>query len=124
MSIVGVGLDLIEIEHFSSLYHPEDTDLLERCFTKRELADIRGSGNWAARLAARYASKEAALKVLGGIQQGIALTDVETVLIDGRPLLRLSGGAQAREHDLGITCWHLSISHTATTAGAVAVAMR
>lgn len=124
MSVVGIGLDLIEIEQFAALYKIDDVDLLSRCFTKPELADIAGSPNWVTRLAARFASKEAVLKVLGGLQQGTALTDVEIVLVDGRPELRLSGGAQAREQALGIAAWHISLSHTATTAAAVAVAVR
>lgn len=124
MSIVGVGLDIIELEKFERFYSPDDSDLLERCFTMVELGDIEGSPNWTARLAGRFAAKEAVLKVLGGLRQGLAWTDIEVALVNERPELRLTGMAESLADELNVASWNLSLTHTEKFAAAVAIASR
>ena len=43
--------------------------------------------------------------------------------IDDALQARLDGGAAAQASSLGITAWHLTISHSRTTAAAVAIAV-
>ena len=64
MNIVGIGLDLIDLERFSRLYALDDLDVLSRCFTAEEVAAAGNGLDASAKLAARFAAKEAILKVL------------------------------------------------------------
>lgn len=122
MTIVGIGLDLIDLKRFACLYPLDDPDPLARCFTSNEMS-VAGDGEDAtARLAARFAAKEAIIKVLGGLKDGIALTDIEIDSTnDGAPTVHLYGGALARASGLSITVWHLSLTHGDTSAAAVAI---
>ncbi|MDQ3440784.1 MAG: holo-ACP synthase, partial [Planctomycetota bacterium] len=77
-------------------------------------------------LAGRFAAKEAALKVLGtGWRGGIAWTDVEVVReTSGQPKIALSGECRRIAKELGISRWHVSISHIETHATASAIGLR
>ena len=90
----------------------------QRVFTAAERAycDRRRGGPRTQSYAVRFAAKEAAMKALGtGWGQGVSWHDVEVVREgDGPPQLQLHGVAAARVPDGGR--WHLSLSHTATTA--------
>jgi holo-[acyl-carrier protein] synthase len=122
--IVGIGLDMVEFDHFQKFYDTDDSEVLGRCFTAAELSDVRDAANPLHRLAARMAAKEAVLKVLGGLQQGTAWTDIEIGSVNGMPRLYLSGGALQRATDLEIRHWHLSLTHSGSAAAAVALAER
>jgi holo-[acyl-carrier protein] synthase len=65
------------------------------------------------RYAARFAAKEAVLKVLGtGWSGGIAWTDVEVVKeATGQPRVKLYGEAASVAEKQGIVSWHISLSH-------------
>jgi len=123
MGVVGLGIDLIEVEAFRAIYDDPLTDLSEM-FTSAELQEVGDPPNFT-RLAARMAAKEAALKALGcGLQDGISLTDI-AVCNDhlGKPGLHTSGGAKITADALGITSWRVSLTHTEATAAAVAIAL-
>lgn len=122
--IAGIGLDLIEFDHFQRFYSLADSETLDRCFTVTEQLDVGQETNALHRLAARMAAKEAVLKVLGGLQQGTAWTDIEILSSADGPHLRLTGGALARASALRISNWHLSLTHTTTVVAAVALAER
>jgi holo-[acyl-carrier protein] synthase len=122
--IVGIGLDLVDLARFARLYSLDDADVLSRCFTSAEL-EAAGSGEDAySKLAARFAAKEAILKVLGGLEDGIALTDISIVSqTNGAPRVELAGGAAAKATELKITSWHVSLTHADTSAAAVAIGL-
>ena len=121
--VIGIGLDLVELERFQALYGDFDPDVLDRCFTAGEQAAAGTGANRLTHLAARFAAKEAVLKTIGGLQEGIALTDIE-IISDGSspPVARVSGGALAAAQARGITSWQISLTHAAHTAAAVALA--
>jgi holo-[acyl-carrier protein] synthase len=123
MVVLGIGLDLVELERFRLLYGDFDPDVLDRCFTAGELTAVGTDTDRLTRLAARFAAKEAVLKTIGGLQDGIALTDVE-IVSDGSspPVARVSGGALTAAHARGITSWQISLTHGVHTAAAVALA--
>jgi len=124
MSVVGIGLDLVELDRFTALYGSLDPAILDRCFTQAEQQDVGVGTDQLARLAVRFAAKEAILKVLGGLQDGIALTDISVAAtLVGAPFVELSGGASLAANTRGISAWHISLAHTAHTAAAVAVAL-
>ena len=73
-------------------------------------------------LAARFAAKEALAKALGA-PRGLLWTDAEVVTDDrGRPSLLVYGTVAAAAARLGVTGWHLSLSHDAGIASAVVIA--
>jgi holo-[acyl-carrier protein] synthase len=91
----------------------------ERVFTPDERAYCEGRGRSRVEsYAARFAAKEAAMKALAtGWGQGVGFRDVEIVRArDAPPRLVLHGEALriARRRRLGR--WHLSLTHTRTTA--------
>ena len=123
MVVLGIGLDLVDIDRFRHLYGDFDPDVLNRCFTAGEQAAVGTGTDRLTRLAVRFAAKEAVLKTIGGLQDGIALTDIE-VVSDGSnpPVARVSGGALAAAQGRGIGSWQISLTHGAHSAAAVALA--
>lgn len=94
-------------------------------FSQAELEYAQASADPAARLAARFAAKEAALKSLGAGLWAAALRDIEVARApSGQPELKVSGRAAALAADQGVTGWSVSLTHTAQTAGAVVLAIR
>lgn len=87
---------------------------LEKCFTQAERDYCeRSVKRRVEHYAGRFAAKEAALKVLGtGWRGGISWCDME-ILPDpqGAPVLIVSGEAGQIATRLGITRWHVSITH-------------
>lgn len=79
--------------------------------------------NYAERLAARFAAKEAGMKAIGtGWRFGVTWKDFEVVNEPtGRPTLRLSGAAARHADRLGAKRISLSLTHTADTAFAVVI---
>jgi holo-[acyl-carrier protein] synthase len=91
---------------------------LDRVYTPGEQAAYATGG--AASLAARFAAKEAVLKLIG-TADGVDLRSVEITTHDGRPAVELTGRARQLAHDAGIADIDLSLSHTGDLAMAVAV---
>jgi len=126
MSVLGHGLDLVEVGHFKALCeNKEEQELLDRYFTPGELALVGSGAGRAQRLAGRFAAKEAILKAIGvGWSQDIAWTDIEIgALPSGAPVANLHGVAAELAVQRGITVWLISISHTSTFAAASAIAL-
>jgi len=121
-SIIGLGLDLIDLEHFAIHYGDFDSELLARCFTTREVADVGDRVDRLARLAGRFAIKEATFKALGG-GAGISHLDIETVSgDDGAPHIHLSGSVRALAETRRAATFLVSVSHSASSAAAVVIA--
>lgn len=121
--IIAVGLDIVALDRIDRLWTRYGARLVGRLLTPAELAAIEASGDPVARLAGRWAAKEAVLKALGtGWAEGLALGQIE-VLNDaaGAPRLTLHRAAAARAAALGGQRWHLSISHERAMAVAVAI---
>ncbi len=121
--MVGIGIDGVDIARFRAALarHPR---LAERLFTDAEQAYGGRSCDPAPRLAARWAAKEAVMKALGVGLGAFAFRDVEVVSASsGAPSLVLRGAAAALADRQGVSSWRLSLTHTATLAGAVAVAL-
>lgn len=117
---VVVGVDLLERGRMARIYARRGDRLLERLFTPREVTEAKGD---ITRLESRFAAKEACAKALGvGIGKVIAWREIEIIrLPGGKPALCLSGGAQERAAELGISAFDLSISDTAGLVMAVVV---
>lgn len=124
MRIVGHGIDLVEIARIAEVLGRHEERFLERVFTPSEQAYRADSRRRTEHLAARFAAKEAAMKALGtGLASGITWTDIEVAGgPSGSPVLRLHGRAAEVAAGLGITSWHLSLSHTDSHAIASVIA--
>ena len=126
MSIIGHGIDLVEIDRIERMRVDHGPTFLDRCFTAGEQAYAESAPRVRAeRYAARFAAKEAILKAFGtGLREGIAWTDMDVVRNDlGAPSIVLSGEAAEFAATLGITSWMISISHTAELAMASVIAV-
>ena len=97
--------------------------LCSRLFTADEVAYALARPLPAQHLAARLAAKEAAFKALSGnsLARGIGWKEIEVVRGDEHPTLTLHGRAADRAAELGVTSIWVSLTHSATTAGAVVV---
>ena len=121
MSIIGVGIDVAEIDRFRAALE-RTPGLAERLFLEEELHLPGGERRGIASLAARFAAKEAVAKALGA-PGGLHWTDAEVYVEDsGQPRLRVTGTVAARAEELGVRSWHVSLSHDAGVASAVVVA--
>jgi holo-[acyl-carrier protein] synthase len=113
--IIGVGIDVVELARFEQALN-RTPGLADRLFTAGERVLPPHS------LAARFAAKEALAKALGA-PRGLLWTDAEIVSSQrGRPSLRVGGTVAAAADRLGVTEWHLSLSHDAGIASAVVIA--
>jgi len=123
-SIVGVGLDLVEVERIVKLIEDHADRFVTRCFTAAEVAYCQPRANAAESYAGRFAVKEAVMKVLGtGWGQGVGFRDIEVVRRpSGAVEVALHGGAAEHARRLGIERVHVSITHVKGMAAAVAVA--
>lgn len=112
--IAGIGIDLIEIERIKSVYARHQDRFVNRILTGAERAYVLRHADPSARLAGRWAAKEAGLKALGtGLSSGIRWRDIE-ILPDehGKPVLTLHGKAAERARALGATVFHVTITHS------------
>lgn len=98
--IIGVGMDICDINRIESAVTRHSARFLDRVFTaaERDRANKRQGAARYGTLAKRWAAKEACAKALGtGFSQGVFLQDIEVVnLPSGQPSLRLTGGAASR----------------------------
>ena len=125
--IVGIGIDLVEVERMRQLLDRKGDRALQRLFTAGECDYALSHPEPARQFAARAAAKEAAFKALAGndLARGIGWRELEVLSIRGRaPALLLHGRAAERANELLVTRVHLSMTHTESAAGAVVIAER
>ena len=115
--MAAVGVDLLDIERLERALERRPR-LAERLFTDAEREYAAARPRPGRHLAARFCAKEAVAKALD--LRGWSFRDVEVVATGGAPELRLSGAAAARAAELGAEPV-VSLTHTHTTAGAVAL---
>ena len=119
--IVGLGLDVVEIDRIAQALEKYGTRFLNRVLTDVELAQMRGDR--IRYVAVRFAAKEAAAKALGtGFADGVFFRNIE---IDrqasGKPELHLLGSALDVGRALGADRFMVSLTHGRDTAAAVVV---
>ena len=121
--IVGLGVDITEVDRIEAAIERRGRPLLERLFTPSEIAYCEKHRHRAERFAGRFAAKEAAMKALGtGWSRGGRWVDIEVVREpSGKPTLKLSGAACAIATSLGVKKIALTITHTGNTALALVI---
>lgn len=120
-TVLGVGIDLVEVGRIRTTLG-RTAGFASRVYTEGERRRADKARDPAERYAVRWAAKEAVLKALG-VGLAVPMRSIEVVLDERQaPSVRLHDRAAELAKQRGISGWHLSLTHTATTAGAVAVA--
>lgn len=124
--IVGIGIDVIDLERVTRLIDSKGERALRRLFTPGEAEFVARRADPVRHLAARLAAKEAAFKALAGneLARGIGWRDIEVVREDSHPALVLHGRAALRAEELGLSRSWLTLTHSAMTAAAFVVLER
>jgi len=122
VAIVGIGIDLVDIERFRTSLE-RTPSMRTRLFTEVELAYVAPKTDPVPSLAARFAAREAVMKSLG---LGLGAFGFHEVWVDraasGEPSLAITGRALDLAAEAGVERWHLSLTHSASTAGAYVIA--
>ena len=121
--IVGVGIDLAEVDRIREAIERHGRRFVERVYTTGEIAYVERKANRYERYAARFAAKEAAMKAIGtGWKRGVHWQDFEvTNLPSGRPSLQFHGVAATIASSLHVRNISLSITHTAEQGMAIVI---
>ncbi|KTR39074.1 MULTISPECIES: holo-ACP synthase [Curtobacterium] len=122
MTTIRTGTDLAAVEDVVAGITAHGERYLSRVFTERERADC---GDDPERLAARFAGKEAVVKLLRPAPDDAVLPTEVAVVLDtaGAPVVELSGRAAELAAALGCGPVAVSLSHERGLAVATAVAL-
>ncbi len=105
-----IGIDIIEIARIKKAVSRWGEPFLRRVYTDAELERYYDKP---ASLAARFACKEAVMKLLGTGRNGVRWREIETLSHpNGKPLVNLYGGALHQANKLGIKEIAVSLSHS------------
>ena len=118
----GIGVDAVDVERFRRSLERTPT-MRTRLFTPVELEYVAPKSDPVPSLAGRFAAREAVMKAMG---VGLGAFGFHDVWVEraasGEPSLRVTGPALELAERVGITAWHLSITHTDLVAIAYVVA--
>jgi holo-[acyl-carrier protein] synthase len=122
--MIRIGTDICSIQRVSQAYARFGARFLRRVLTQREIEYVLSRpAHVAARLAGRFAAKEAAAKALGTGWRGVDWKEFEILNApSGQPRLTLSGRAAAAAERQGLTAWEVSVSHEREFATACVLA--
>lgn len=120
--IVGVGVDLLEVERLARDLRKKD-GLREEIFTADEIAYCQKKRYPAEHFAARFCAKEAFFKALGSGKRGaMGWREIEVQNDQNdRPQIELRGQVKAFAERIGAKNIHLSLSHTRKLAAAFVI---
>jgi holo-[acyl-carrier protein] synthase len=120
--IVGVGIDMIEVERVAAKIGKE-SGFREMVFSRKEIDYCESKAKKFEHYAARFAAKEAFLKAIGtGWKSGISFNEIEISNVDeGKPELKLIGETAKTLSQMNIQNIELSLSHLKNIASAVVI---
>ncbi len=118
--IVGIGVDIVEIERIERAVHRRGDRFLDKILTEPEKTYCTRPRLKAQSVAARFAAKEALFKSLPAeLQPAVRWSDVQVINDEtGKPALWLLGEAARALSGFSI---HLTISHERRSAVAVVI---
>ena len=124
--LLNVGVDVIEVDRVKLVYERQKERFLKRVFTQEEHDYCFSKSNPYPHLAARFAAKEAVSKAFStGIGKFFGWKSCS--IYHGprmQPFVRLDEQGQALMATVGGTDVRITLSHTKTTAVAVAVLVK
>ncbi len=112
--IVGIGVDLVEVDRMEKAMFGHPDRFRKRVFTALEVEYCEPRKNHFEHYAARFAAKEAVMKALGtGWRKGVAFSEIEVCRTEaGKPEIVLHGKTKQQAEKAGVLHAYLSISHT------------
>ena len=115
----SIGIDIVEIARIKQAIARRGEPFLHRIYTKEELRLYRLSPP---SLAARFAGKEAVIKLFGARKPGIKFQEIEILSRPGgQPCVNLYGKARSEAGELGLKEINISLSHSKEYAVAAAI---
>ena len=124
MSVIGVGIDLVDLPRVTRMLSDKGEHAMQRLFTAAEREYLASRPDPTGHAAARIAAKEAVYKAMQSLPgaRAIGWRDIEVTRDDaGRPAVQLSGLAARLAADQGGVRIQVSLTHSGTAAGAIAV---
>lgn len=124
MSVIGVGIDLVDLERIRLLLASKGEHAMNRFFSGQERQYLATRPDATGHAAARIAAKEAVYKAMQSLPnaRGIGWREIEISRDgEGRPAIRLHGLAAKVSEESGGLKIQISLTHSATAAGAIAV---
>jgi phosphopantethiene--protein transferase domain len=114
MSVLGIGVDLVECARIQHSIDRFGDRFLNRVFTDGEIEYSLSMKFPARHLAARFAAKEAVSKAFGtGIGKAMGWRNIDVQKRpSGEPFLVFSGPAQELAAEHGVTSALITLSHT------------
>jgi len=114
MSVLGIGVDLVECGRIERSLERFGEKFLRRVFTEGEIEYSMSMKYPARHLAARFAAKEAVSKAFGtGIGKAMGWRNIDIrKKKSGEPFLVFSGPAQELATKRGVTSALITLSHT------------
>ena len=122
---VRIGIDLVAIDAVAAAIDRHSTRYLTRVYSADELVACRDADGAPVpeRLAARFAAKEAVLKVLRQRDEAIPWRDISiSTNRFGAPSIALSGAARAAARQRGVRSFAVSLAHEGPFAAATVLA--
>ena len=124
MTFVGVGIDLVDLDRIRTLLASKGERAMARFFSDDERRYLASRPDATGHAAARIAAKEAVYKALQSIPgaRGVGWREIEVSRDeDGRPAILLHGLAARLSEERGGLHIQISLTHSASAAGAVAL---
>lgn len=124
VNVIGVGVDLVDLERVARLLSHKGEHAMHKFFTDEERAYLATRPDPTGHAGARIAAKEAVYKALQSLPgaRGVGWRDIEVTRDgDGRPAIRLHGLAARLAEANGGLAVQVSLTHSATSAGAIAM---
>jgi holo-[acyl-carrier protein] synthase len=114
MSLLGIGVDLVECARIQHSLDRFGDRFLHRVFTDGEIEYSNSMKFPARHLAARFAAKEAVSKAFGtGIGKAMGWRDIDVrKKPSGEPYLVFTGHAEEMAKSRGVTSALITLSHT------------
>ncbi len=114
MSVIGIGVDFVEVARVQHSLERFGDRFLQRVFTAGEIAYSMSMRFPARHLAARFAAKEAVSKAFGtGIGKAMGWRDIDVRKKEsGEPFLVFEGGAKEMSISRGVSQPLITLSHT------------
>ena len=124
VTFVGVGIDLVDLDRIRTLLANKGERAMARFFSEDERKYLASRPDATGHAAARIAAKEAVYKALQSIPgaRGVGWREIEVSRDeDGRPAILLHGLAARLSEERGGLHIQISLTHSASAAGAVAL---
>jgi holo-[acyl-carrier protein] synthase len=124
VTVVGVGIDLVDLDRIRRLLQDKGEQAMQRFFSAQEREYLATKPDAAGHAAARIAAKEAVYKAMQSLPgaRAVGWREIEVSRDqEGRPAIRLHGLAARLSDERGGLQIRISLTHSALSAGAVAI---